>query len=177
MYAIWFTFQKDDEYQIQDLINKLSKKYNSNSFKPHITAYGLLSIGLDKISKVCQDISDEFKPFDVQFLNISYSDDFWKTFFVNLKPNKIMTEIYNKFSEKIEEIENYVFEPHISLIYNKMSIDEKKELLKTIKMKKQFKINSISILHYSDKIENWKIVKKINLKIIKEDDCQKTSKK
>ena len=63
MYAIWFTFQKDDENLLQDIINKLSKKYNSDSFKPHITVYGLVNIELDKISKICQNISTEFHPF------------------------------------------------------------------------------------------------------------------
>ncbi len=160
MYAIWLTFQKDDENLLQDIINKLSKKYNSDSFKPHITAYALLvDIELDKMSKICQNISTELKPFDVHFLNISYSDYFWKTLFVNLKPSRIMTEIHENVSEKIQKLENNVFEPHISLIYKKMSNDHKKEISKTLRLKKQFKINSISILHYSDKIENWDIVK------------------
>lgn len=159
MYAIWFTFQKDDEFLLQDIINKLSEKYNSISFKPHITAYGLVNIELDKISKICQNISTELKPFNVHFLNISYSDYFWKTLFVNLKPSKIMTKIHECFSEKIKKLENNVFEPHISLIYKKMSNDDKKEISKTVGLKKQFKINNISILHYSDKIENWEIIK------------------
>jgi len=136
MYAIWFTFQKDDEFLLQDIINRLSKKYNSILFKPHITAYGLVNIELDNISKICQNILTGLKPFDVHFLNISYSDYFWKTLFVNLKPSKIMTKIHKNFSEKIQKLENNVFEPHISLIYKKMSNDHKKEISMTLRLKK-----------------------------------------
>ncbi len=164
MYAIWLTFQKDDENLLQDIINRLSKKYGSHPFKPHISVYGLTNIELDKISKICQNIAIKFQPFNVQFSNISYSDDFWKTLFVNIIPNAVMSEIYDNFTEKIKKIENYVFEPHISLIYKKMSIEQKKEISKTIELKKQFKINSISILHYSDNLENWTIVNKIYFK-------------
>ncbi len=164
MFVIWFTFQKDDEEFLQEIINELSKKYNSVSFKPHITAYGFVNIKLDKISKICRDISARFEPFNVEFLNISYSDDFWKTLFVNLKTSMIMSEIHNNLRNKFQKVENYVFEPHISLIYNNMSNNDKKEISKNIKLKKQFRIDSISILHYSDKIENWKIVEKFILK-------------
>ncbi len=164
MYAIWLTFQKNDENLLQDIISRLSKKYGSDSFKPHISIYGLVNIELDKILKICQNIAMEFQPFNVQFSNISYSDDFWKTLFVNLKPSTITSEIYSNFAAKVKKNENYVFEPHISLIYKKMSIEQKKAISKTIELKKQFKINSISILHYSDNIENWAIVNKIYFK-------------
>ncbi len=164
MYAIWLTFQKNDENLLQGIINRLSKKYGSESFKPHISVYGLVNLELDKILKICQNIAMEFQPFNVEFSNISYSDDFWKTLFVNLRPSTIMSEIYNNFATKFKKIENYVFKPHISLIYKKISIEQKKEISKTIELKKQFKINSISILHHSDNIENWIIVKKIILK-------------
>ena len=164
MYAIWFTFQKDDENLLQDIINKLSKKYNSDSFKPHITVYGLVDIELDKISKICQNISTEFQSFDVQFSNILYSDDFWKTLFVNLKSNRIMIEIFENFCKNIKKPENYIFEPHISLIYKKMPNDKKQKIIENLELKKQFRIKGISILHYSEKIENWNIVKKFDFK-------------
>jgi len=159
MYAIWFTFQKEDETLLQNIIDTLSKKYNSISFKPHISIYGLTNIKLNKISNICQSISSESKPFNVDLLNISYSNNFWKTIFINLEKNIIMKKIYNNFNEKINKFENNIFEPHISLIYKKMSNEQKKEISNTFKLKKQFKINGISILHYSDKIEDWNIVK------------------
>ena len=116
MFVIWLTFEKEDEDYLEKIINKLSKKYNSILFKPHITIWGLTKIELNKIIKTCKNIAIEIQSFNVEFLNISHSKKFWKTVFVNLK------------------------------------------------IKNQFKISSISILKYSNKIENWEIVKKINLK-------------
>jgi len=65
----------------------------------------------------------------------------------------------NVLVKKLKNLKIMFFEPHISLIYKKMSNDDKKEISKTVGLKKQFKINNISILHYSDKIENWEIIK------------------
>jgi len=164
MYAIWFIFDENDELILQDIINKLSKKYNSISFKPHITAYGLVDTKLDKISKICQEIASETKPFDVHFLDISYSEYFWKTLFVNLKSNRIMIEIFENFCKNIKKLENYIFEPHISLIYKKIPNDKKQKIIENLELKKQFSVKGISILHYSEKIENWSIVKKFDFK-------------
>mgnify|MGYP001025477479 CR=1 FL=1 len=101
MYAVWFTFEENDELILQDIINKLSKEFNSTSFKPHITAYGLVDTKLDEISNICQEISSKTKPFDVHFLDISYSEYFWKTLFVNLNQNRIMIEIFENFCKII----------------------------------------------------------------------------
>jgi 2'-5' RNA ligase len=164
MYAIWFIFHENDELILQDIINKLSKKYNSISFKPHITAYGLIDIKLDEISKICQVIASETKPFEVCFLDISYSKYFWKTLFVNLRSDKIMIEIFENFCKNIKKLENHVFEPHISLIYKKIPNYKKQEIIKNLELKKQFRVKGISILHYSEKIENWNIIKKFDFK-------------
>ena len=164
MFAIWLTFEKDDEKFLQDIINDLSKKYNSISFKPHITGYELMDIELDKISTICKNISSRFQPFSVEFSNIFFSNDLWKTLFVNLKTSIVMNEIHNNLKNEFQKIETDVLNPHISLIYKNMPSNYKKEIIKNIKLKKQFKINSISILNYSNKIENWKIVEKFILK-------------
>ena len=164
MFAIWLTFQKNDEDFLQQIINDLSKKYNSISFKPHITGYGLINMELDKILIISKNISTRFQPFNVEFLNILYSNDLWKALFVDLKTNTIVNKIHNNFENEFKKIERCEFDPHISLIYKNMSSNDKKEIIKNLKLKKQFKINSISILSYSNKIENLKIVEKFILK-------------
>tara|TARA_B110001454_G_C12693413_1_gene423249 strand:- start:1060 stop:1554 length:495 start_codon:yes stop_codon:yes gene_type:complete len=164
LFVIWLTFEKNDEDYLEKIISNLSKKYNSNLFQPHITIWGLTNVELDKISKICKNISIEIKSFNVEFLNILYSDNFWKTLFLNLKTNKNMTKIYKNLENEFEKNGNHIFEPHISLIYKNMQEKDKKEIIENIKIKDQFKISNISILKYSDKIENWKIVKKISLK-------------
>lgn len=164
MYAIWFTFEENDEMILQDIINKLSKQNNSISFKPHITVYGLVNTELETISKICQRISIETTSFHVYSLKISYTDYFWKTLFVKIKPIKIMTEIFENFCKNIEKLENYIFEPHISLIYKKISNQRKQEIIQNLELKKQFRVNGFSILHYSEKIEEWNIIKEFNFK-------------
>ena len=164
MFAIWLTFEKEDEDYLEKIINKLSKKYNSILFKPHITIWGLTDIELNKIIKTCKNIAIEIQSFNVEFLNISHSKKFWKTVFVNLKINNNMIKIYNNLENEFQKNINYIFEPHISLIYKNMQEGNKKEILDNLKIKNQFKISSICILKYSNKIENWEIVKKINLK-------------
>jgi hypothetical protein len=164
MFVTWLTFQKEDEKFLQDIINELAKKYNSIPFKPHITGYRLINMELDKISIICENICNRFQPFSVEFLNILYSNNIWKTLFVNLKTSIVMNEIHNNFKNEFQKIETNVLDSHISLIYKNMPSNDKKEIIKNLKLKKQFKINSISILDYSNKIENWKIVKKFILK-------------
>jgi len=156
-YAIWLTFQKNDEKKLQNIVNQLSEKYNSEYFKPHISIYGLTDIKINEISNLCQNISSKFEPFNVEFLNISYSNNIWKSLFVNLKTNETMTEIHNIFNKEFGKIKNNEFIPHISLIYKKIPVKQKKEILKNLKLEEQFKVDTISILNYSEKIKNWTV--------------------
>ena len=159
MFAVWFVFEKEDIKYLSQTIKELSTQYNSSVFVPHITAYGLVDANLEIIDKIVSDSIKGEKSFIVEKNSISYSDDFWKTLFIEIYPNDQLEKINKRLTESLNSFSKYEFKPHVSLIYKKMNLDEKEKLANTLHIKKSFKITGICIQQFYEDIEKWQIVR------------------
>lgn len=160
MYATWFVLEKRDTEYFANIINDLSSKYGAQPFKPHITAYGLVDIDLDKLDKIVSNSVQDEKQFVIEKSRVSYSDVFWKTLFVEFEPNEKLTRINKRLTESLNSFAKYEFIPHVSLIYKKMEESEQKKLADTVKIKEKFTVVGMWIQKFHEDIDKWKIVKK-----------------
>jgi len=163
MHAIWLLFDQNDKKYLSEIISELSKKYESPIFTPHVTIYGLTNVEIKTLEKIVSDSIYEIPSFYIEKDTISFSDHFWKTLFVDFRPNSSMLKINNNLTKNLSKFNEYTFSPHTSLIYKNMIQTEKQELIKNISIKKSFKITSIGIQEFSEQIENWKIVQEYPL--------------
>ena len=159
MYATWFVFSEDDTKYLSNLIQELSKKYHSQIFKPHITAYGLVDISLEKLDKIVSDSVVGQKQISLKKSKLDYSDVFWKTLFVEFLPDESLNRINNELTKSLESFAKYEFIPHASLIYQKMNQDEQKRLANTLDIQENFEIIGMCIQEFSEDITKWKIVR------------------
>ena len=162
MYVIWLYLGQKDEEILQNIINNLGKKYDAPSFNPHITVYGLVNTELKNLTNYIKQISNQFTPFDVELSDVSYSEDLWKTLFLNLKLSESLTKINQILTEKLNKFSNYYFTPHISLIYKHLPIELKQQIIQKLELRNHYRVEGISICQYSEKIEDWKIVSKFS---------------
>jgi len=159
MFAIWFVFKKEDRKYLSQIIKELCTQYNSSVFVPHITAYGLVDVDLNVLDKIVSDSIKGEKSVIIEKNSISYSDDFWKTLFIEICTNDHLKKINKRLTESLISFSKYEFKPHVSLIYKEMNQNEKKKLANTLHIKKSFKITGMCIQQFSKDIEKWEIVK------------------
>ncbi len=163
MYAIWFVFEKNDNEYFSNIIKELSIKYNSQIFVPHITAYGLVDVDLNTLNNVVMNSIKDEKSFFVEKNQISFSNNFWKTIFIEFLQNTQLKRINKRLTEHLNLFSKYQFKPHLSLIYKKMNQNEQKEITNSIKIKEKFKISEVWIQQFSEDIAKWRIVSKYQL--------------
>ena len=95
MYAVWLVPSTKDRKILQKIISDLADKYKSPVFIPHITTYGLVDVALGTLEDfVCNSIQ-EIKSFDVYTNNLGYSDNIWKTLFINIQMNSDLKKIFH----------------------------------------------------------------------------------
>ena len=73
-----------------------------------------------------------------------------------LKINKHLTKHLSRFTK-------YEFKPHAILIYKEMSQEKKQRLADNLEIKNSFKITGIGIQKFSERIEDWKIIREYQL--------------
>ena len=160
MFAIWYLFDKDDTNYFFEIIKDLAKKHHTPAFIPHITAYGLLDIDLKTLDEKLLEIIQEVKPFTVEKNTIDFSDNFWKTLFVEILPNMHFVKIKNNLIQQFSQLTKYEFLPHVSLLYKNMEPNQKQFLVENLDIKKNFRIAGMGIQQFSKNIEEWKLIRK-----------------
>jgi len=163
MYAVLFLFEKNDEKYLSEIISKLSNQYGTPIFTPHVTVYGLVDASLEVLDKIVLESIQGTKSFNIKKNTILFSEDLGKTLFIDFHSNASMIKVNKYLTKHLIRFEKYEFKPHASLIYKKMSQEEKQKLANTLEIKNSFKITGIVIQEFPERVEDWKVVRKYQL--------------
>ena len=164
MHAIWLTFSKNDRDYLKKIMDKLAEKYHAPKFEPHITVYGLVESEMSLIESIVKEATLNCNSFLVEKSEILQSEELWKTVYVELKMNKQLELIYTNLKKHFKKIVKYEFNPHISLIYKILPMEEKMKIINNLDIKNEFQVSKLAIQKFSPDIKKWKIVKEYNLK-------------
>ena len=162
MYSVWVEpVEKDAKYLLR-IIRKLGKKYCSPTFHPHITVYSEIrsSSAAKSAIKNCR----KMKKFTVETTDLAFSDDLWKTVFINMEKNQKLRQIHDTIKKTVPLSPKYEFHPHISLIYKKLDDSEKQVIIDNLKIKRKFTFDKITIITSSNDVEKWKVLDRVVLK-------------
>lgn len=159
MHAIWLTFSESDREYLKNIINKISEKYHAPKFEPHITVYGLIDSEINQIDKIAKEAISNQNLFLVKKSEILQSEELWKTVFIELKINQQLESIHKNLKKYFEKFLKYEFNPHISLIYKILPIDERIKIINELNIKNQFQVSKLAIQKFFPDIEKWEIVK------------------
>lgn len=163
MHAIWLTFSKNDREYLKKIIDELAEKYHAPKFEPHITVYGLVDSEMSLIENIAKEVTLNCNSFLVEKSEILQSEELWKTVYVELKMNDQLELIYKNLRKHFEKIVKYEFNPHTSLIYKTLPMEEKIKIINELNIKNEFTINKLVVQKFFPDVEKWKIVKEYNL--------------
>jgi len=163
MHAIWLTFSENDRNYLKNIIDDLSEKYHTPKFEPHITVYGLVDSEIRLIENIAREATLNYSSFLVEKSEILQSEELWKTVYIELKMNDNLGLIHKNLKKYFDKIVKYEFNPHISLIYKILPIEEKIKIINELKIKNEFTVNKLVVQKFFPEIEKWKIVKKYSL--------------
>ena len=163
MHAIWLTFSKNDRNYLKKIIDELSEKYQAPKFEPHITVYGLVDSEMSLLESIAKEVTLDHNSFLVEKSEILQSEELWKTVYVELKMNNQLELIYKNLKKHFEKIVKYEFNPHISLIYKILPMEEKIKIINELDIKNEFMIDRLVVQKIFPEVEKWKIVKEYNL--------------
>ncbi len=155
MYCVWLTFDSDD---ISEIIANLARKYNGPVFQPHCTLIGKTDVSLPIMKLAVIDLMRNNKPIDVHPGEVSFTDNLWRSLYIELKEKQILTKWHKHICNLLSIKYDKDYLPHISLMYNNISLEEKEKISENIQLKSAYKIQSIQIIDCSEKVDDWRSV-------------------
>lgn len=143
--SVWLVPQEEDEKYLKEIIDNLALENNSPKFIPHLTVFGDIRIDPIDLEKAIEKVFANVKKFSIKKTNISQSEAFFKTVFVEFEKSELLINIFRNLSKETIEKNEDEFMPHISLIYKTMSEQEKNKIIESLKIKDKFIIDRVFI--------------------------------
>jgi Cyclic phosphodiesterase-like protein len=133
--AFWLIPTEHDRVMYQRLIDTLAQTYDAPSFTPHVTIdFGEYQSNLE-IDKLIQMAIESIAPFSMRCDRILYSAQFTKTLFVQLDAHPSLHQLFDRF-KTASITSDFVLDPHLSLIYGSLSLEQKQHLAETLTLPK-----------------------------------------
>ena len=130
--AYWLIPAEPAHSFFQGVINDLARRYDAPIFEPHLPIH----VGANDAhaaKKALSTAARECEPVNLKSAGIDHSDEFIKTLFVQLAPNKKLRQLNDIIRNAAEDSCGYELNPHLSLLYKKMPAAAQRELAGSIK--------------------------------------------
>ena len=158
--SVWLVPQLEDEKYLSDVVNKLAKKNNSPVFIPHLTLFGDIKIEIGKLKNAIDKVSENIKPIKIKKTQISQSEIFFKTVFIEFEKNEILTNIFENFVKETNKKKDInTFKPHVSLMYKLLTTEDKLKIIENINIKDEYIMDRIFINAPKEETEDFYNVK------------------
>ncbi|HKL18630.1 MAG TPA: 2'-5' RNA ligase family protein [Halalkalibaculum sp.] len=157
-YSLWLRPHGDIAFSIQQRINKLSDKYGTPSFEPHVTLLSGIRYGETELIQLTETLAGALSPFDLLLTKAGYRDKFYQSLFVHIKKSSELMNAYNTALQLFGYEADEDFIPHLSLMYGDISREEKERILSIMgrEFHIRFEVHNLLLVNTEGKPDEWK---------------------
>ena len=165
-YCLWLRPTQNQIDKYGQIISQLAHQYKSLSFPAHITLVSGLTGDLNSLKQSCQNIVDSTSKFDISCNTISYTDEFYKNFFVLADLSNNLIQLYETTIQKLNFNSEEEYIPHVSLYYGNLNLETQKKLAEELEddYPKVFNLERLDIYEHSGTIMQWYLVESFYFK-------------
>lgn len=131
--AYWLTPAEPARSFFASTIAELAARFDAPIFEPHVTIYAGVK-GDDIPAEVLSHALTGCEPFRLLARDIQYSDEFTKTLFVQFESSPALSHLSRALQQASARHDAYELNPHLSLIYTKMALSAKIDVVDSVKL-------------------------------------------
>jgi 2'-5' RNA ligase len=164
----WLLPAKPERGLLREIVRILRKEFRAPDFEPHLTLFVSSKDGQSP-KKVLQEIHS--RPIRLSIRGVAFSPKFTKTLFVRFKSDPALRKLTIDLGRAAKSSAKAPSDPHVSLVYKKISPRMKQELAAVIKLPFRSAVfDSIAAARLTlpvrtgADVSKWKIVAKKSLR-------------
>ncbi len=168
-FAIWLTPAPTDRRWLSKVIQDYAQAYSSPAFEPHVTIYSGVCSAQDSLTEIVSKAADGLKPLALEVAGLGYTENFFRTGFITFVPHEALSALSRSVDGQLQRSTDYQLEPHLSLVYKDLTIDQKRlAMLRIILSVQTITFDTLKIVRPNNEdwfdISSWVVQSKIALK-------------
>ncbi|MDZ7772788.1 MAG: 2'-5' RNA ligase family protein [Balneolaceae bacterium] len=156
-YSLWLRPFGDIAFSLEQHIKKLSKKYDTPQFKPHVTLLGSVKKGRTELVQLTDTLARSTAPFEILLTTAAYNNTFYQSLYVKVDPGDELMAARRR-AEKLFGLEAAEpYHPHLSLLYGDLDREEKERILNVMgrEFHLRFSISSLLLIRTDGLPRDW----------------------
>lgn len=133
--SLWLTPREPLRSLLRSTILRLAAQYDAVEFEPHVTVFSGRSTD-DEAHSVVRRVAGQFAPLELTGDRLDHSPRYTKTLFVQFRDSVVLRSMFETVAAQCSRPSSYVLNPHLSLLYKKLSSATLKTLSQTLSIPK-----------------------------------------
>ena len=155
-WSIWLCPDPSDESSIQPLVDECCSRFNSPSFSSRIALFGRVGAGPETTFSFLSDCVRGIGSISSNILGLKAGVQPWKTLYLQVDKTEPLVKLQKNIDQYLNVYRNYEFNPHLSLAYGNLEINESK--LENISFPETITFSSVVLVETPDDINDWKSI-------------------
>jgi 2'-5' RNA ligase len=131
--AYWLIPTEPTRSYFQNIINKLAQRNRAPVFEPHVTVH-VGANDTEAAKKALSKAACDCNPIRLAPLGVGNSSEVIKTLFVQFSPNTKLQHLNQIVRDTAQDCSDYKLNPHLSLLYKRMSLQNRRSLSHSIEV-------------------------------------------
>jgi putative hydrolase of the HAD superfamily len=130
-FTLWLTPHEPLRSSLRSTIRHLATELDAVEFEPHVTVF--CGPGTDGEARaVTERIASQFGPVELTADRLHHTKLYTKTLFVQFRDSALLRRMFETARNGYARQSGYVLNPHLSLLYKKVSETKQRELCRTL---------------------------------------------
>jgi 2'-5' RNA ligase len=127
--SLWLIPEGEAHEKLSELIERFSRRFGTPAFEPHLTILGGIPSAEDRWLRRCADLARDTTPPHVRTDGAAFEDSYFRCLYLQAEATSALREIHNRARALLIGGEARPFLPHVSLLYGRLSREQKRDLV------------------------------------------------
>lgn len=165
-YSLWLMPAGDVYDRLKGLISRLSRRYSTPDFEPHVTLLSEIPGPEDEIVSKTARLASVIGPYKIELSRVEYLNEYFRCLFLRAKETDEVMRANREARRIFGRETDPEYMPHLSLMYGDFPPRTKEKIIEEIgkEISAGFGVESIHLFSTSGEPEDWYRVKEFLLK-------------
>jgi 2'-5' RNA ligase len=164
-YSLWLIPEGETCRQFADIIERLSERFGTPTFDPHVTLLGgLLGPEQELVTRISQ-IVRSMRPIPIQTTTLHSQADYFRQFFVQVEKSRPLMETRGRVKVLAGSRRERPYSPHVSFMYGDVPYQDRETLLMEMggELVTEFDTKTLHVVDTTGTPEKWRRVAEFTL--------------
>jgi Cyclic phosphodiesterase-like protein len=125
-FAVWLIPAPSDRRWLRKVIQDYAAEYDIPAFEPHLTLYSGVIQPEDNLQDIVAESIATMTPVTLEIMGLNYTENFFRTGFITFALSERLLQVSSIIRDRLSQPHTYLLEPHISLMYKDIPIEQKR---------------------------------------------------